>query len=488
MATPSRITMLRELSAAGDRERTGALDVEWNGTRASLFFTFGQANHAELERPDGRKLVGSDALSAIAEELPDDFRVAPWRRTKVADDTLRCTTEELMFLFRRDPAKTTGRGASKSKTTTKRKKRSAPAAEPKLAAAPAAEPKLAAAPVEATQAAAQAPPAVSATVALDLPSFPPLPLGKALFSDKASSIQGIDRAVPQLPNCLIVLTAPQHRGAVLVADGGIADAVWMDETDRLVKAHAARAVFSARDGNVAAHSIDDPRLVAALAVLWHAPRLCEAVPGRSVNADGFIAGVGAAGHTCALLVTESADPGVALFSDGALVAVYTVSKPAPVTTKAALGRLLRAAGAQATLLGVEGSGDADPKVGGITFPLLGHTAGRPAVGRQPAVFSLAASGEASAASGAATEFVPTRVDVDIDALRAELIGIADAWLGKDDVAPVAAAIRGARPGVDDFVAAIQAISSLDIPGHENAVVRAMAREMHFRAAEVLCGV
>jgi hypothetical protein len=470
--------MLRELSAAGDRERTGALDVEWNGTRASLFFTFGQANHAELERPDGRKLVGNDALSAIAEELPDDFRVAPWRRTKVADDTLRCTTEELMFLFRRDPAKTTGRGASKSKTATKRKKTSAPAAEPKLAAAP----------VEATQAAAQVPAAVSATVALDLPSFPPLPLGKALFSDKASSIQGIDRAVPKLPNCLIVLTAPQHRGAVLVADGGIADAVWMDATDRLVKAHAARAVFSARDGNVAAHSIDDPRLVAALAVLWHAPRTCDAVPGRSVNADGFIAGVGAAGHTCALLVTESADPGVALFSDGALVAVYTVSKPAPVTTKAAVGRLLRAAGAQATLLGVEGSGDADPKVGGTTFPLLGNAARRPAAGRQPAVFSLSASGEASAAARAATEFIPTRVDVDIDALRAELIGIADAWLGKDDVAPVAAAIRGARPGVDDFVAAIQAISSLDIPGHENAVVRAMAREMHFRAAEVLCGV
>jgi hypothetical protein len=86
------------------------------------------------------------------------------------------------------------------------------------------------------------------------------------------------------------------------------------------------------------------------------------------------------------------------------------------------------------------------------------------------------------------EFVPARVDVDIDGLRTELIGIADVWLGEADAAPVAAAIMGARPGVDDFVAAIAAIASMEIPGHENAVVRAMAREMHFRAAEVLCGV
>ncbi|MFI5313601.1 MAG: hypothetical protein ACHQ06_05540 [Candidatus Dormibacteria bacterium] len=475
MPTPSRITMLRELSAAGDRERTGALDVEWNGTRASLFFTFGQANHAELERADGRKLVGSDALSAIAEELPDDFRVAPWRRTKSAGDTLRCTTEELMFLFRRDPATTAGRGPAKAKTATKRKSK---------AAVRAADAKPAVAPVQPAQPAASI---AAAAAAFDLPELTPLPLGKALFSDAASSIQGIDRAVPQLPDCLIVLTAPHHRGAVLVAGGAIADAIWVDRTDRLVKAHAARAIFGARDGNVAAYSIDDPRLVTALSTLWHAPRLCAAVPGRTVNVDGFVAGAHAAGHTCALVVTASADPGVALFTNGELVAVYTAGRPAPVTTKAALGRLLRAAGAQVTLLGVDSDADAGPNVGGIAFPRLG-AAHRVAAARQPAVFRLPDAGRTPDAEGATTEFVPTRVDIDIDGLRAELIGIADAWLGKDDVAPVATAIRNARPGVDDFVAAIQAISSLDIPGHENAVVRAMAREMHFRAAEVLCGV
>jgi hypothetical protein len=88
----------------------------------------------------------------------------------------------------------------------------------------------------------------------------------------------------------------------------------------------------------------------------------------------------------------------------------------------------------------------------------------------------------------AGEFVAPRLDIDIDALRAELIGIAVTWLGADDAALVVSAIRSARAGVDDFVSTIAAIGAMEIPGHERAVVRAMGREMHFRASEVLCGV
>jgi hypothetical protein len=88
----------------------------------------------------------------------------------------------------------------------------------------------------------------------------------------------------------------------------------------------------------------------------------------------------------------------------------------------------------------------------------------------------------------AAEFVAPRLDIDIDALRTELIGIAETWLGPDDAALVVSAIRSARAGVDDFVSTIAAIGAMEIPGHERAVVRAMGREMHFRATEVLCGV
>lgn len=470
--------MLRALSAAGDRERTGALDVEWSGTRASLFFVFGQANHAELEGPDGRKLVGNDALSALVQELPETFRVAPWRRTQVTSDTLRCTSEELMFLFRRQPADADDGVARKSKGTSKRKPAvSVPAPDPPCPAPG---------------------PDTFPSAPFDLSGFPLLPLGGTLFSDHAGSVDGLDKAVPHLPDCLIMLTAPGARGAVLVAGGAIVDAVWVDDAAWLVGVDAARAVFGAREGNVAAHSLDDPRLVAATPILWQAPRVCAAVPGRSVNVERFVAGVRAAGSSCAVLVAESADPGVALFSEGALVAVYTANKQTPVSTKAAFGRLLRAHDAQVTLLGADVIPGEDPEIGGTTFPLVAQAATNGSapvrdvrVTRQPAVFSLPNLDQAPAPQRTTTdftEFVPTRVDVDIDGLRDELIAIADTWLGKEDAAPVADAIRTARPGVDDFVAAIRAIASTDILGHENAVVRAMAREMHFRAAEVLCGV
>jgi hypothetical protein len=88
----------------------------------------------------------------------------------------------------------------------------------------------------------------------------------------------------------------------------------------------------------------------------------------------------------------------------------------------------------------------------------------------------------------AQEFVPARLDIDVDALRSELAVIAVAWLGADAAEPVLQAIAATRPGVDDFVSTIAAIAAMSIPGHENAVVRAMAREMHYRATEVLTGV
>jgi hypothetical protein len=316
--------------------------------------------------------------------------------------------------------------------------------------------------------------------------FPLLPFGKPLFADQASRVEGLDRAVPHLPDCLIVLDAPRARGAVLVAGAAVADAVWADDSAGLLGGDAAVAVFGAGHGRVAAHAIDDPRVVAAVPILWRAPRLWATVPGRSVAVDSLVAGVRSAGSSCALLVAGSDDPGVALFSDGELVAVYTESKPAPVTTKAALGRLLKAPGAQVTLLRTDGDAATPLEIGGITLSLL---AGDVAPGEE---LETAVAETPAPPRGEATvefaEFVPTRVEVDIDALRAELISIAHVWLGKDDAAAVAVAINNARPGVDDFVAAIQEIASLDIPGHENAVMRAMAREMHFRAAEVLCGV
>jgi hypothetical protein len=104
----------------------------------------------------------------------------------------------------------------------------------------------------------------------------------------------------------------------------------------------------------------------------------------------------------------------------------------------------------------------------------------------PPADEVAEPGAAADAEEPQSDFVAPRLDIDIDALRHGLNQIAVKWLGADDVAPVAAAIAAARPGVDDFVAAIAAIRAMEIPGRESPIVRAMAREMHYYATEVLC--
>ncbi|MBJ7610594.1 MAG: hypothetical protein JF887_14395 [Candidatus Dormibacteraeota bacterium] len=614
MATASQITMMREISAAGDRERTGALDVEWDGAKASLFFIFGHANHVEFETADGRKLVGGDALNAMVQELPNDFHVAPWRRAMVTDDTVRCTAEDLMFLFRRDPSKNATRtlGHQEPPPVVETPppppppdlRLESPAAVGAGAGAPGADVGVVASSTAAAGAAGGADPAgtrVSGAdeIPFDLEGFPLLPHGQALFSDAASNVTNLEAAIPHLPDSLILLTCGDRRGAAIVVRGAVTDAVCVGSTGGHLGDDAARELFNTTDGTLAAHRLDDAAVAEALPVLWRSPRACAPVPGQWINPDGFVAGVRAAGYTCALLVSESKEPGVALFNGGDLVAVYTAARPAPLNTLAAVRQLLRASGARATLVGVPASAGREPEIGGTSFPLVmpsalepwlgavesptvdqapapeqappaepalavveqlpadhaandgaaavaDHTAppappetaawgvrgrGRPAeqpaepeppaftfgsidegrFGYQPAVFVLPDAvepSEAATASGVSqaaetepsaplatlgamgddTEFVPTRVDVDIEGLRTELIGIANVWLGEADAGQVAAVVLAARPGVDDFVSAIKNIASMEIPDHEHAVVRAMAREMHFRAAEVLCGV
>jgi hypothetical protein len=589
--------MLHEISAARDEHRSGALDVEWDGARASLFFVFGQPSHATFESFDGRDLSGAGALSALVEELPLDFRVAPWRRIMVTEDTLRCTVNDLLALFGGDadePIIVTAPAGNGHSTNG-----GAPA--PALASAPAPPPP---------------PVAPAPVVPFGIRDFPLLPLGPSLWSDAAANVVHLEVLVSRLPNSLIVLTGPTRRAAALVADGSIVDAVWVDGEAGLLGEDAAHALMSVGDGMVSGYCIDDLRLVAAIPMLWRGERLSGALPARWLDAEDTVAEVRGSGRSCALLV-DGEEPGAALFHDGELVAVYTAQRRRPASTTTALRSLLHSPGARVTVVGctdvAEGmelndesfhlfiaredtstaavtpaaedpstapapeamatphGDEPDEAVGaphrdepplfalsgavdephaavaavepGVELPAPAPDVASPVVDMftlEPA--SLAGEAEPSvaefetaeatpapaaaapapvspetvdtadlpvligdepswtdeAASAPTTqvdatllqpiEFVPARLDIDIDALRTELSDIAAVWLGADDATPVAAAIAAARPGVDDFVSAIAAIASMNIPGHEHAMVRAMAREMHFRAAEVLCGV
>jgi hypothetical protein len=78
--------------------------------------------------------------------------------------------------------------------------------------------------------------------------------------------------------------------------------------------------------------------------------------------------------------------------------------------------------------------------------------------------------------------------LDFDAIRNDLIQIGVLWLGEKDVAVVSEMIRSTDPTVEAFVATIDAIKAMSVVGHDPSVIRAMAREMHYHAAEYLSGV
>ena len=48
-------------------------------------------------------------------------------------------------------------------------------------------------------------------------------------------------------------------------------------------------------------------------------------------------------------------------------------------------------------------------------------------------------------------------------------------------------IRRTRHRVADVIAAVETIKMLDVPGSDPSVVAGMAKEMHWYAAEALCG-
>ncbi|MDQ6855911.1 MAG: hypothetical protein M3Z57_02405, partial [Candidatus Dormibacteraeota bacterium] len=321
MATPSHITMLREISAAGDRERTGALDVEWEGAHVTLFFMFGHPSHVVFETADGRNLVGEPALDAFVAELPTEFRVAPWRRAMVTDDTLHCTAEDLMGLFQRRNDAVDSNGHVDEPP--------APAVVPAEAFPPAAD----LPPVP------PAPPATTEQPPFGLTDFPLLPLATTLWTDAAANVINLEAALPRLPDSLIALAGPTCQGAALIVGGRVTDAVWVNTAGGCLGDEAAHALMNSLEGSLTAYRLDDPRIMGALPMLWRAPRLSAGLPGGWLHTEDVVAEVRTSGRSCALVV-DSTDPGVALFASGELVAVYTLGHRWPATSMAALRGLL----------------------------------------------------------------------------------------------------------------------------------------------------
>ena len=539
------VKLLRQLSAARDDYRTGALDITWDGGTASLFLVFGQPNHATLEGADGRRLEGQEALTALVHRLPPRFQISPWRKAVVRTETLKCSLDDLIEPF----AQLAG----------------------------------AASPVPLDDAAPHGSPSAGADpsgVDFGLDDFPLLPLGTSLWADAAASVVHLDVLLPSLPDALVVLTGPRLRAAGVVIRHRLVDAVWIDEEDRLAGDEAAMALIAAGQGSVSGYALDQPELAETLTMLWRCPVAHRAIPALWIRPDDLLDDLERHRRDCAIVVTGGVR-GVALLSAGRLVAVYSEEERQPLASRERFAELLGKPGASITIRQnaderqVEHLPEASfhafvEPVADATAPIAAETAAEPAgtaasvsnQAPQEALAALFRVGEAPRAAelppAAApawapppppppplqadqapapaapawiagleahgpAEYDPTGVDTgaappsasgpapveappsispgpavwdlatlgagpDYEGVKRDLIQIGTLWLGADAAVEPTAMIERARPTVEDIMSTIDAITSLPIPEHEPSVVQAMAREMRFHAAEYLSGL
>ncbi len=541
MATAaSFVKLLRQLAEAKDDYLTGALDISWDGGKATLFLVFGQPNHAVLETFGGERLEGPDALTALTRQLPPRFQLSAWRKEVVRAETLTCTLDELMAPF----AQRAGAGAPARVTPEATATGGVRTGEPDFG----------------------------------LADFPLLPLGPSLWAEASAGVVHLDVLVPSLPDALVVLTGPRLRAAAVVVRQQLIDAVWVDEEERTMGEAAAMALMGARQGTVSGYRLEDPKLAEALTMLWRCPSVYREMPAAWVNTDSLLADLEGRHRDSAIVVTGSVH-GVALVAGGELVGVFTESERQPLASPERLTALLRAPGARITLRQSPEASLADrlPEtayhafVEGPEAPVIpgppgaqptahagaGEAGGPAAVPvsptrpvtepvartrvppppRPPTLVPTAApeaSGEGTegrgwsspppaapgppTGSGAGWALTPgasppaapawigpypaqqpdppadldqlggVEVGPDVEAVKLDLIQIGSLWLGTDGAAPIAEMIRQTRPSIEDVMSAIEAIRHIELPGQEQSVVQAMTREMHFHAAEYLSGL
>jgi hypothetical protein len=307
------VKLLRQLASAKDDYRTGALDITWDGGRASLFLVFGQPNHAVLE-VGGRRLEGAEALATLVTQLPPRFELSPWRKEVVRTESLSCTLDELMEPFAQLAGAASPGDASRSGSGGSGVTDGGSAPEPDFG----------------------------------LADFPLLPLGPSLWADASASVVHLDVLIPSLPDTLVILTGPKLRAAAVVVRQQVIDAVWVDEEDRMVGEAAAMALIGARDGSVSGYRLETPKLAEALTMLWRCRAVFREMPASWVNADSLLEDLEGRRRDSAIVVTGGVR-GVALVAGGELLGVYSETDRQPVASPERLAELLRDPRARVTL-------------------------------------------------------------------------------------------------------------------------------------------
>ncbi len=303
MATAApHVKLLRQLASAKDDYLSGAFDITWDGAKATLYLVFGRPSHAVFET-DQASIEGEAAIDALLAKLPRTFVVSDWRRAMSPQETLSITIDELAGPFVR------------------------------LAGSYADDPVTEETP-EWWSASDDAP-----DLAFGIADFPLLPGGRPLWAETSPENVHLAEQLADLPPSILILTGAKLRAAAVVSGGDIIDAVWIDADDQARGEAAGMAILGATKGSLAGYALDDPRVAEALTMLWRLPLAVSDVELSWLDPASMLAAFRADGLD-RVLVIDAPVRGIALFSRGGLVAVYSETQRSAVASPERLRSLL----------------------------------------------------------------------------------------------------------------------------------------------------
>ncbi|MGA7989058.1 MAG: hypothetical protein WCB51_11745, partial [Candidatus Dormiibacterota bacterium] len=303
MATAApHVKLLRQLASAKDDYLSGAFDISWDGAKATLYLVFGRPSHAVFDT-DQAQIEGEAAIDALLAELPRTFVVSDWRRAMSPHETLSISIDELAGPFVRLAGSYADDPISDE--------------EPEWWSSDDSSPDL----------------------AFGLADFPLLPGGRPLWAETSPENVNLAERLAELPPSILILTGAKLRAAAVVSGGDIIDAVWIDDEDQARGEAAGMAILGATKGSLAGYALDDPRVAEALTMLWRLPRAVDGIEMAWLDPASMLAAFRADGLD-RVLVIDAPVRGIALFSRGGLVAVYSETQRSAVASPERLRSLL----------------------------------------------------------------------------------------------------------------------------------------------------
>src|SRR5450631_2905574 len=313
MATAApHVKLLRQLASAKDDYLSGAFDISWDGAKATLYLVFGRPSHAVFET-DQAQIEGEAAIDALLAALPRVFAVSDWRRAMSPHETLSITIDELAGPF----VRLAGSYADDPVTEESPEWWSAEDDSPDLP--------------------------------FGLADFPLLPGGRPLWIEASPEEVHLADRLAELPPSILILTGAKLRAAAVVSGGDLIDAVWIDADDHARGETAGMALLGATKGSLAGYALDDPRVAESLTMLWRLPTAVSGVELSWLDPASMLAAFRADGLD-RVLVVDAPVRGIALFSRGGLVAVYSETQRSAVASPERLRSLLSQARGRLTVM------------------------------------------------------------------------------------------------------------------------------------------